>query len=115
MHELNNIQSILNQAILDAHENKFARITSLHIAIGELSELDSTTIQQDWRQLSRGTLAEHAQLHIRLIAAELQCMACFSKYQPVAKKILCPYCGSVGAKILTGEECHLESVEAEHD
>ncbi|MGE5463865.1 MAG: hydrogenase maturation nickel metallochaperone HypA, partial [Syntrophothermus sp.] len=58
-----------------------------------------------------GTPAEHAQLYFRLKKAEVQCMACFGKYQPVDGKIHCPYCGSYGAKILSGEEFDLESIE----
>lgn len=89
--------------------------SSIHLALGELSELDPASIQIYWKELSKGTLAEHVQLHFRLIPAEVQCMACFSKYHPAHKKILCPYCGSFGAKILTGEECYLESIETEHE
>jgi Zn finger protein HypA/HybF involved in hydrogenase expression len=38
-------------------------------------------------------------------------MVCFEKYHPLNGEISCPNCGSVGAKILAGEEFYLESVE----
>jgi Zn finger protein HypA/HybF involved in hydrogenase expression len=38
-------------------------------------------------------------------------MACFQKYHPEGGEIHCPYCGSFGAKILSGEEFILESIE----
>lgn len=38
-------------------------------------------------------------------------MACFGKYHPLHGEIHCPYCGSYGAKILSGEEFDLESIE----
>ena len=106
------IQSILKKALAVA-ETKEKSVTTIHLALGEISELDLTAIQTHWRELSKGTPAEHAQLHFRLITAEVQCMACFQKYHPVDKKISCPYCGSVGAKILTGEECYVESIETD--
>lgn len=110
MRELNVTQSILSKALLKAREaNK--RIKSLQLAIGEISELDQNSIQEHWNELSQGTAAERAQLHFRFIKAEVQCMACFSKYYPVDGKIHCPYCGSYGAKILSGEEFFLESIE----
>ena len=84
------------------------RIKSLHLALGEISELDQASIQNHWDELSKGTPAERAQLHFRFIEAEVQCMACFQKYHPVDGKIHCPYCGSYGAKILSGEEFYLE-------
>ena len=110
MRELNAIQSILAKALLGASASK-KRIKSLHLAIGEISELDQNSIQKHWEELSRETPVERVQLHFRLIHAEVQCMACFSKYHPEDGTIHCPYCGSYGAKILSGEEFFLESIE----
>ena len=115
MRELNITQTFIAKVIRQLNEIHSKRVVTIHIAIGEISELDQTSIQTHWTELSKGTLAEHAQLHFRLIPAEVQCMACFQKYHPIDKKISCPYCGSVGAKILTGEECYLESIEMEHE
>lgn len=110
MRERDAIQSILTKSLLKAREAD-KRIKSLQLAVGELSELDQDAIQKHWEQQSQGTLAERAQLHVRFIKAEVQCMACFSKYTPANGKIHCPYCGSYGAKILSGEEFFLESIE----
>jgi Zn finger protein HypA/HybF involved in hydrogenase expression len=38
-------------------------------------------------------------------------MACFTKYRPVNGEVSCPNCGGVGAKIISGEEFYLESME----
>jgi hydrogenase nickel incorporation protein HypA/HybF len=110
MRELHAIRSILAKALLKAGESK-RRIKSLQLVIGEISELDGHSIQRHWDEISRGTDAEQAQLHFRFIKAEVQCMACFMKYHPVDGQIHCPYCGSYGAKVLSGEEFYLESVE----
>jgi hydrogenase nickel incorporation protein HypA/HybF len=110
MRELHAIRSILAKALLKAGESK-RRIKSLQLVIGEISELDGHSIQRHWDEISRGTDAEQAQLHVRFIKAEVQCMACFQKYHPPDGKIHCPYCGSYGAKVLSGEEFFLESIE----
>ena len=115
MHELNITQIFLQKVIQHVHKTHSKRVVTLYIALGEISELDSTSFQTHWKAISKGTPAEHARLHVRLIPAEVQCMACFQKYHPVNQKIACPYCGSVGAKILTGEECYLESIETEDE
>jgi hydrogenase nickel insertion protein HypA len=114
MRELNIVQTFLAKALRFIDESHPKRVTVIHIALGEISELDPTSLQTYWTELSHGTPVEHAQLHIRLIPADVQCMACFQKYHPLNKKIACPFCGSFGAKILAGEECHLESIETEH-
>jgi len=115
LRELNITQTFIDKVIRHVTETHSKRAIIIQIALGEISELDQTSIQTHWTTLSKGTSAEHAQLHLRLIVAEVQCMACFQKYHPSDKKISCPYCGSVGAKILTGEECYLESIETEYE
>jgi hydrogenase nickel incorporation protein HypA/HybF len=110
MRELHALQSILAKALLKARESN-RHVRSLHLALGEISELNQASIQKHWEELSKGTPAERAQLHFRSITAEVQCMACFQKYHPLDGQIHCPYCGSYGAKVLSGEEFYLESIE----
>jgi hydrogenase nickel incorporation protein HypA/HybF len=111
MRELEATQNVLKKSLLQIKAP--ARIKKVHLVMGEVAELDQRLIEEHWRELSQGTPAEHAQLHFRLRKAEVQCMACFSKYQPLDGRIHCPYCGSYGAKILSGEEFELESIELE--
>ena len=113
--ELEAARSVFEKAILKAHELNSKQIAIIHVAIGEIAELDRNLIRSHWRELSRGTPAEQAQVHFRLIFAEAQCMACFQKYHPEGGEIHCPHCGSFGAKILSGEEFYLESIEMENE
>jgi hydrogenase nickel incorporation protein HypA/HybF len=114
MRELHAIQSILAKVLLQARESN-QRVRSLSLVLGEIVELDQASIQKHWEELSKDTPAERAQLYFRFIKAEVQCMACFQKYQPVNGKIRCPYCGSYGAKVLSGEEFFLESIELDDE
>ncbi|HXD12380.1 MAG TPA: hydrogenase maturation nickel metallochaperone HypA [Anaerolineales bacterium] len=115
MRELNITQTFVASVLRHIHETPAGHVTTVNIAMGEISELDPLSIRSHWNNLIQGTQAEQAEIHFRLIPAEVQCMACFQKYHPLDKKILCPYCGSVGAKILTGEECYLESIETQNE
>jgi hydrogenase nickel incorporation protein HypA/HybF len=114
MRQLHAIQSVLAKALRMARESN-QRVRSLQLALGEISEIDPVSIQEQWDELSKGTLAERAGLHFRSIKAEVQCMACFMKYHPLDGKIHCPYCGSYGAKVLSGEEFFLESIELDDE
>jgi len=86
-------------------------VESVQIALGELFPLSEEQIRAQWNELTDETPLAQTQLQVRLIPAEQQCMVCFEKYHPVNNEISCPQCGSVGAKILTGEEFYLESIE----
>ena len=112
MRELQSIKALVEKMI---HRAEAARIQHIHLALGELSELDRDALQNHWGELTKGTPLEHARLRFRLIHAEAQCMACFKKYRPVNGVIHCPHCGSYGAKILCGEEFHVESIETDSE
>jgi Zn finger protein HypA/HybF involved in hydrogenase expression len=40
-------------------------------------------------------------------------MTCFTKYHPPEGEIVCPNCGSTGARIWSGEEFYLEALDVE--
>ncbi len=97
--------------IFNQLQAQFEPVESVHIALGELFPLSEEQIRVQWNELTGRTPLAQSQLKIRLIPAEQQCMVCFEKYHPVNNGISCPHCGSVGAKILAGEEFYLESIE----
>ena len=113
MHELYATQAILDKAIEQASEGKSARITDLYLVLGEISSYAEDSIQFYWDDISRGTIADGASLHFRHVEAEMQCMACFTKYHSTDGEILCPNCGSTGAKIVAGEDFYLEGIDVE--
>lgn len=87
-----------------------ARPVTVNIALGELNPSTLGEIHEAWT-----LLAGEARLVIHLVRAELQCMACFHKYHPQQQDPSCPQCGAVGARVLSGEEFHLISVEEDHE
>lgn len=115
MHELPVTQSILEIALRHGEQANAKRITDIHIVMGELSTMVDDSIQFYWDMIAEGTIAQGATLHFRRVPAELQCMACFTKYSPKETELVCPNCGGVGAKIVAGEECSLEAIDVESD
>jgi hydrogenase nickel incorporation protein HypA/HybF len=113
MHELFATQAMLDKALQAAGEKHAQRITHLYLAIGNMSSFVDDSVQFYWDEISKGTLAEGAVLHFRHVPTELQCMACFTKYEPADDEIRCPSCGSGGAKVLAGEEFFLEALDVE--
>jgi hydrogenase nickel incorporation protein HypA/HybF len=113
VHELYATQAILDKAIKKAADEKAGRITAVHLVIGQMSSFVDDSVQFYWDEISKGTIAEGAQLHFRHVTPELQCMACFTKYQAADGEVLCPSCGSKGARILAGEEFYMEALDVE--
>jgi hydrogenase nickel incorporation protein HypA/HybF len=113
MHELYATQAILEKALEKAASEHAARITNVYVVVGEISTYSDDSVQFYWDEISKGTIAEGAELHFRHVGAELQCMACFTRYRPDATEILCPSCGGTGAKIIAGEEFYMEALDVE--
>ncbi|MBK8616863.1 MAG: hydrogenase maturation nickel metallochaperone HypA [Anaerolineales bacterium] len=86
------------------------RYKSAHLVAGTLISFDDQQIHAQWNEspLAQTTLT------IRRVPAQQQCMVCFEKYQPARVEVSCPQCGSVGAKIIAGEEFYFESIEEEN-
>ena len=82
MRALNITQTLLDKVNRQAHATQSKHATMVHLALGEISELDPASLQTHWNELSKGTPAEHAQLRFRLIPAEVQCMACIEAIIP---------------------------------
>jgi len=115
MREQQSTKAVFDKAIQQVQRSNAIRVRTIRLAVGEMAELDRNVIQRHWADLSKNTLLEHAQIHFRSIIAEAQCMACFKKYHPENGNVHCPHCGSFGAKILSGEEFHLESIETDDE
>jgi hydrogenase nickel incorporation protein HypA/HybF len=113
MHELSVTESLLKIAVEHAEKADAERVTDLNIVIGDLASMVDDSIQFYWDIIAKDTIAEGATLHFRRVPAELQCNTCGEKYKPTDKELVCPKCGGVGAKIITGEEFFLESINVE--
>jgi hydrogenase nickel incorporation protein HypA/HybF len=113
MHELYATQAILERAIQKAGEQNAKRITDVYIAVGEISSYQDDSVQFYWDEISKDTIASGARLHFRHVPAELQCMNCSTKYRPEEGEVVCPNCGSAGARIWSGEEFYLEALDVE--
>ena len=94
-------------AIIDQLLQMPTQILSVHIAVGELVAFGDEQINRQWRESPLGQAA----LKIRRAPAIQQCMTCFEKYHPTQKEVACPHCGGRGAKVISGEEFFLESIE----
>ncbi len=113
MHELYATQGILDRAIQKAGEQNAKRITDVYIVVGEISGYEEEPVLFYWEEISKGTIAADAKLHFRHVPAELQCMNCGTKYRPEEGEVVCPSCGSAGARIWSGEEFYLEALDVE--
>jgi len=113
MHELPITENILEIALRHADKAHARRITDINLVIGQLSSIVDDSISFYWDIISKGTIAEGAELHFRRIPTELLCLDCNQRYNPGKSDLACPSCHSTKVKVVAGEEFFLETIEVE--
>ncbi len=110
MHELSITEAILEVVLKHAAG---ARVTAVHLTVGELSSFVDESIELFWSELARGTGAEGAALHFRNLPGTLRCLECEREFPIGSPDFRCPQCGSTQAVPHGGRDCFVESIEIE--
>jgi hydrogenase nickel incorporation protein HypA/HybF len=113
MHELAVTESLLEIALRHAQQQNARRITDLYLVLGQWSSMVDDSVQFYWDIISEGTIAKGAILHFKRVPVVLTCLDCGIEYRPANEEFSCPDCGGTHAKVKTGEEFLLESIEVD--
>ncbi len=113
MHELSVTESVLEIALRHAESASAKRIVRLNLVIGELSSIVDESVQFYWDIVSKGTIAEGAELHFERIPATLRCQSCNHVFSLDGKSYCCPACGASQVAPAGGDEFRLESIEVD--
>jgi hydrogenase nickel incorporation protein HypA/HybF len=108
MHEIG-----LAEAILEAVERRAAGrpVTRAKVRAGALLRVVEPSMDQAFRLVAEGTVAEGAAIDLVVTPAEITCRACGHRdgvYDPLA---VCPSCGGGDVDVTGGNELVLESIE----
>ena len=113
MHELAVTESVLDIVRRHAAEAGAERVLRIHLVIGELSSIVDDSVQFYFDYLSRDTIAAGAELAFHRLAVGLICGACQHRWRPMDADWICPACGAASARVETGREFYVDSIEVE--
>lgn len=114
MHELSITERILDVVLRHAARQDITKVVRIHLRIGELSDLQDEWIQHYFNYLSRGTLAENAQLAITHAPIVVSCRSCARSFEIKKDEMgrgTCPDCGETGLQLVSGREYFIENME----
>jgi hydrogenase nickel incorporation protein HypA/HybF len=114
MHELPVTESILKVSLNHAQKNHAQKIAAIHLEVGEMSDLEDEWMQRYFDYLSKGSIAEGAQLKIVRIPVVMECQDCMESFQIDIKKekeIVCPGCKGKNNKLISGRGYFIKSLE----
>ena len=113
MHELAITQSILDIARKATAEHNVKRVREVRIKLGEYSGVVPQCIQYYFDVISKGTVAEGAELKMERLPILMRCEQCAWEGQIDKHHICCPACGCTRLKLLQGREFYVESLEVD--
>jgi hydrogenase nickel incorporation protein HypA/HybF len=114
VHELQITERILNVVLQHAAGHDIHRIVRVHLRVGELSDLEDEWIQHYFDYLSRGTLAEHAELAITRAPIVVACHSCSYSFEVKKEQlgqVSCPECGEKRLELVSGRGYLIENME----
>jgi hydrogenase nickel incorporation protein HypA/HybF len=111
MHELSITEELLDLALKHAKAASGARITGVHLALGERSSMTRESVSFYWDLISAGTPAEGSTLTFKRVPAVLTCDACGHTGARADDDRRCPACGSANVRLKAGDALVLEALD----
>ena len=108
MHEFSLTQTLLDLALKNANSRQIVRVNLL---IGPFSEEREESIEFYWKDLSKGSLGEGAELHFEQLPVEIKCLDCTGVLYLEDETSMCEFCSNERLQLSKGEDVRLESIE----
>ncbi|RLI11189.1 hydrogenase maturation nickel metallochaperone HypA [Candidatus Bathyarchaeota archaeon] len=122
MHEYSVAKRLFDLALKAALQYGAERVLEVRVVIGELSLVRHEQLAFWFKELSRGTVLEGAELAIEAEPGEIACPACGYRgpisladdpaYHLALPTLRCPECGA-RARVVRGRDCVLKSIRIE--
>jgi hydrogenase nickel incorporation protein HypA/HybF len=113
LHEFAISASIVSIVLEHAEAAGASKVTKIALKIGRLSGIVPECVELQVSMLSRGTIAEGANLSFDQPPSSLHCRPCNIDYSPDDFNLLCPSCGKKEFDVVSGRECLVENIEVQ--
>ena len=119
MHEMSLVRSVVRIVTEEAEAAGAAKVTKVHIVLGEGRDIVVDYFESLFRFLARGTVAESAEIVLHPTPYMARCNACGGEFHliPIDKRTwTCPNCGAYrDYELVSGMEFYISKIEAAHN
>lgn len=113
MHEMSLTEGVLRILEDQAVVAGYARVKTVWLEIGALSQVDPQAMAFCFEAIKRGTIAEEATLEIIHVPAAAWCMVCSQNVSIAQRYDPCPRCGGHQVTVTGGEDMRIKELEVE--
>ena len=112
MHEMAIAEGILNIAFDYAEKNRASKITKITLKLGEMSGVELEALNVSFDVLTKGTVAEGAELEVKRVPLMGKCNKCGKEFHIEQYNFFCPECDGI-LILQSGRELQVESLDME--
>ncbi|MCL5951685.1 MAG: hydrogenase maturation nickel metallochaperone HypA [Chloroflexi bacterium] len=106
-------QDMLKVALEYATKNKARRITQFNVEMSAAADESEDSLRFYLESLTRGTLAEGAQVQIARVPTQGKCFDCAGDFLWTPDLVACPHCSSPRVRPVVHDEFRLTSIDVE--
>ncbi len=110
MHEMSIAESVLEIVEATARGNAAARVGTIWLELGALSQVEPDALLFCFDAVSRGSLAEGATLEFVRLPGSAWCMPCGDVVEVSRRGDGCPRCGSHQLQVTGGDEMRVKAI-----
>jgi len=111
VHEMAICDGIVRASVETAQQAGAARINSIDVTIGELTEVVEDALRFAFDVARQGTLAEEATLNVTFLPARSRCHECSETFGHGRFDAQCPTCGSYLVEPVSGREMRIDAID----
>ncbi|MCC7519840.1 MAG: hydrogenase maturation nickel metallochaperone HypA [Verrucomicrobiae bacterium] len=113
MHEFSLIEALVEAVETERKSCPGTRVRSVRIRVGELRQVEPSTLEFCWDAATQDTPLDGTTLRIERVDARARCPECRAEFAVRENWFECPACHALGGEILAGRELSLVSLELE--
>jgi hydrogenase nickel incorporation protein HypA/HybF len=113
MHELAIAEGLLKIVEDEGNKHALLRVRKIRLRIGKLSTVVPEALSFSFEMVSRGSLAEGADLVVDVVPVIGHCQACNVDFQTDDYFLLCPHCSGAVVALVSGKELEIVDIEGE--
>lgn len=115
MHEFSLVSAVIDTLSDLSACNGWGRVLSVSLRVGAMRQVVPEIMSFAFAAATEGTPFDGTKLVVERVPILIQCPACGKSWGEDQMGMVCPYCGSPDAQMVTGMELDIDSVEVEDD
>ena len=118
MHEMALTRNVVDIVIAEAEKVHAKSVHAVHVTVGEVRDIIDDIFVDMFGWLARGTIAEHAEVHLTRVPLMVKCNQCGNVYHINTRDEStwpCEKCGVRDYKLQSGMEFFISNIEVEFD